>query len=102
MCRVLRSIPRFPSFSQAQRCVGGTGCASRAVCSACVVQDGTVRVWHASTYRLENTLNYGMGRVWSVQCCPGSNKISIGYDEGGVMIKLGSEVCAPPTALAQR
>lgn len=27
-------------------------------------EDGTVRIWHANTYRLTNTLNYGMERIW--------------------------------------
>lgn len=27
---------------------------------------GTLKIWHANTYRLETTLNYGMERVW---CC---------------------------------
>jgi coatomer subunit beta' len=27
-------------------------------------EDGTIRIWHSNTYRLENTLNYGMERVW--------------------------------------
>jgi coatomer subunit beta' len=29
-------------------------------------EDSTVRVWHADTYRLEKTLNYGFERVWSL------------------------------------
>ena len=54
-------------------------------------EDGTVRVWHANTYRLENTLNYGLERVWSVICMKGSNDVAIGYDEGSILIKLGRE-----------
>ena len=54
-------------------------------------EDGTVRVWHANTYRLENTLNYGLERVWSVACLRGSNDVAIGYDEGSILIKLGRE-----------
>ena len=54
-------------------------------------EDGTVRVWHANTYRLENTLNYGLERVWSVACLKGSNDVAIGYDEGSILIKLGRE-----------
>lgn len=54
-------------------------------------EDGTVRVWHAATYRLENTLNYGMERVWTLACLKGSNKVAIGYDEGTMMIKIGHE-----------
>lgn len=54
-------------------------------------EDGTVRLWHSTTYRLENTLNYGMERVWALNCLVGTNQIGIGYDDGVVMIKLGNE-----------
>ncbi|KAK2184091.1 hypothetical protein NP493_283g04003 [Ridgeia piscesae] len=54
-------------------------------------EDGTVRVWHANTYRLESTLNYGLERVWTVVCRKGSNNVALGYDEGSIMIKLGRE-----------
>ncbi|KAK7830845.1 coatomer subunit beta'-1 [Quercus suber] len=37
-------------------------------------EDGTIRIWHATTYRLENTLNYGLGRVWAVGYKKGSNQ----------------------------
>ena len=49
---------------------------------------GTVRVWHANTYRLESTLNYGLERVWTVVCRKGSNNVALGYDEGSIMIKV--------------
>lgn len=42
-----------------------------------------MKLWHNTTYRLENTLNYGMERVWAVGYQKGSNSIGIGYDEGG-------------------
>jgi len=54
-------------------------------------EDGTVRIWHANTYRLESTLNYGLERVWSISCLKGSNNVALGYDEGSIMIKLGRE-----------
>lgn len=54
-------------------------------------EDGTVRIWHANTYRLESTLNYGLERAWSISCLKGSNNVAIGYDEGSIMIKLGRE-----------
>jgi len=54
-------------------------------------EDGTVRIWHAATYRLEATLNYLLERVWSIAVLKGSNSAAIGYDEGTVVIKLGSE-----------
>ncbi|KAI8804057.1 coatomer protein complex, subunit beta 2 [Cladochytrium replicatum] len=54
-------------------------------------EDGTVRIWHANTYRLENTLNYGMERIWSIAYLRSSNDIAIGYDEGAIVLKLGRE-----------
>ncbi|KAL7644998.1 UNVERIFIED_CONTAM: hypothetical protein RMT77_004822 [Armadillidium vulgare] len=54
-------------------------------------EDCTVRIWHANTYRLENTLNYGLDRVWCICALKGSNSICFGYDEGSVMAKLGRE-----------
>jgi hypothetical protein len=49
---------------------------------------GTVRIWHANTYRLENTLNYGMERVWAVAYMRGTNDMAFGYDEGTIVIKV--------------
>ncbi|XP_065890389.1 coatomer subunit beta'-like [Dysidea avara] len=54
-------------------------------------EDGTVRVWHSSTYRLETALNYGLERVWALSHLRGSNDVAIGYDEGSVIVKLGRE-----------
>ncbi|CAB1349201.1 unnamed protein product [Coregonus sp. 'balchen'] len=54
-------------------------------------EDCTVRVWHSSMYRLENTLNYGMERVWCVCGQRGANSVALGYDEGSIIIKLGRE-----------
>ena len=51
-------------------------------------EDGTVRIWHANTHRLESTLNYGMERVWCMSALKGSNNIGIGYDEGSIMVKV--------------
>ena len=45
-------------------------------------------MWHANTYRLECTLNYGLERVWSMAVHKGSNNVAIGYDEGSIMIKV--------------
>ncbi|XP_056020292.1 coatomer subunit beta'-like isoform X6 [Ostrea edulis] len=54
-------------------------------------EDGTVRIWHANTYRLESTLNYGLERVWTIAAQKGSNNVALGYDEGSIIIKLGRE-----------
>ena len=50
-----------------------------------------MRIWHSLTYRLENTLNYGLERVWGIAVMKGSNSVSVGYDEGTVMFKIGRE-----------
>eukprot|EP01039_Chlorochromonas_danica_P011082 gene11082-12341_t len=54
-------------------------------------EDGTVRLWHAITYRPETTLNYGLERAWCIAVTNASNKVAIGYDEGTIVIKLGNE-----------
>ncbi|CAI9290824.1 unnamed protein product [Lactuca saligna] len=41
--------------------------------------------------RLENTLNYGLERVWVVGYMKGSRQIVIGYNEGTIMVKIGRE-----------
>jgi coatomer subunit beta' len=54
-------------------------------------EDGTIRIWHSNTYRLENTLNYGMERVWAIAYLKGSNDLAFAYDEGLISIQLGKE-----------
>lgn len=54
-------------------------------------EDGTVKLWHSNTYRLENTLDYGLERAWCVAYKKVGNDIALGYDEGAVVIKLGKE-----------
>ncbi|KAI5778520.1 coatomer WD associated region-domain-containing protein [Geopyxis carbonaria] len=54
-------------------------------------EDGTVKVWHANTYRLEQTLSYGLERAWCVSYQRGKNALAMGFDEGCVVIKMGRE-----------
>ncbi|VEN34658.1 unnamed protein product [Callosobruchus maculatus] len=54
-------------------------------------EDGTVRVWHTNTHRLESSLNYGFERVWTICCLKGSNNVALGYDEGSILVKVGRE-----------
>ncbi|KAG0290943.1 Coatomer subunit beta', partial [Dissophora globulifera] len=54
-------------------------------------EDGSVKIWHANTYRLENTLNYGLNRAWTVAYSRTSNNVALGFDLGSVVIKLGRE-----------
>lgn len=54
-------------------------------------EDGTVKLWHANTYRLESTLDYALERVWCIAYQKNKNDIALGYDEGAVVVKLGKE-----------
>lgn len=54
-------------------------------------EDGTVRLYHSTTYRPETTLNYGMERSWCLAPTKDANKVAIGYDEGTIVLKLGNE-----------
>ncbi len=55
-------------------------------------EDETVRLWHNTTYRAESTLNYAMGRAWTLAPLQDAQKLAIGYDEGTVVVKLGHEM----------
>ncbi|KAF3921699.1 Xenin [Orbilia brochopaga] len=54
-------------------------------------EDGTIKIWHANTYRLEQTLNYGLERAWCIAYQKGRNGLAMGFDEGCVVIKMGRE-----------
>lgn len=71
-------------------------------------EDGQLLIWNSKTYRLEKTLNYGWGRVWSLAVRADSNHLAVGYEEGifcpedshfadnegPMVLKLGREVPA--------
>lgn len=44
-------------------------------------EDGTVRIWHANTYRQEYNFNYAYERCWSIASLKGSNNVALAYDE---------------------
>ncbi|XP_055621190.1 coatomer subunit beta' isoform X1 [Toxorhynchites rutilus septentrionalis] len=54
-------------------------------------EDGTIRIWHSGTYRLETSLNYGFERAWTIAAMRGTNNVALGYDEGSIIIKVGRE-----------
>jgi len=54
-------------------------------------EDGTVRLWQSTTYRAETTLNYGLERAWALAATKEANKLAMGFDEGCVVIELGSD-----------
>lgn len=52
-------------------------------------EDGTIKIWHSTTYRLECTLNYMLDRCWCISAY--DNVLGIGCDEGSIVVKIGSE-----------
>ena len=52
-------------------------------------EDGTVKIWNSGTYRIENTLSYGLERSWCVALRRDANEVAIGFDDGVVAIKVG-------------
>ncbi|KAF9962993.1 hypothetical protein BGZ65_006766 [Modicella reniformis] len=54
-------------------------------------EDGSVKILHAISYRLENTLNCGMNRAWAIAYRRSTNDVGLGFDLGSVAIKLGRE-----------
>ncbi|KAF8972005.1 hypothetical protein BGZ46_010162 [Entomortierella lignicola] len=47
-------------------------------------EDGSVKIWHANTYRLENTLNYGLNRAWTIAYRRSTNDVALGFDLGSL------------------
>ncbi|KAI4527169.1 Coatomer, beta' subunit [Schizophyllum commune Loenen D] len=54
-------------------------------------EDGTVKIWNAATYRIENTLSYSLERAWCVALRKDANEVAVGFDEGVVIVKLGRD-----------
>lgn len=54
-------------------------------------EDGSIKIWHANTYRLEQTLSYGLERAWCVSSQRGRQGIAMGFDDGAVVVKMGRE-----------
>lgn len=64
-------------------------------------EDGTVKIWHSGTYRLENTLNYGLERCWCVAYTNKGNDVGFGFDEGAVVVKVISRQRSAYTPLTK-
>ncbi|KAL0477356.1 COPB2 [Acrasis kona] len=54
-------------------------------------EDHVVNIWNSTTYRLEETINSGLERVWAVGYAS-DTKLALGYDGGTVVLRLGKEV----------
>ncbi|GMH14266.1 hypothetical protein Nepgr_016107 [Nepenthes gracilis] len=51
-------------------------------------EDETIRIWNTVSYKIEKTLNQGLGRVWAIEFVKGSSQVVIGYDEGHFIGKI--------------
>ncbi|XP_061338577.1 coatomer subunit beta'-1-like [Gastrolobium bilobum] len=51
-------------------------------------EDSTVKIWDAVTYRFQTTLNFDLGRVWSIGYKKGSPQLAFGCDKGCVIVKV--------------
>ena len=54
-------------------------------------EDYTVRIWNSQNFKHENTLNYGMDRAWSSNISLQGGLVALGFDEGSMVIKIGSD-----------
>lgn len=57
-------------------------------------EDNSVKIWNSNTFKLEETLSYGLDRSWCVSCRKGSNLVALGFDSGSVVLQLGQEAPA--------
>ena len=57
-----------------------------------VSEDSKAIVHHSHSYNILNTLEYNLGSGWAVAISPEDrNIIALGYDEGSVLVKIGSD-----------
>ncbi|KKY20946.1 putative copi vesicle coat beta [Phaeomoniella chlamydospora] len=54
-------------------------------------EDGTVKLWNATTFTLEQTLNYGLERAWCVATHRAQQNVALGFDDGAVVVKMGRD-----------
>ena len=55
-------------------------------------EDGKALIHHAHSYNILNTLEYNLGMGWAAAVSPEDrNVIAFGFDEGSVLIKIGSD-----------
>jgi coatomer subunit beta' len=54
-------------------------------------EDGTIKLWNSATFKLEQTLNYGLERAWAISTQRAKSACAVGFDDGMVVFKLGRE-----------
>uniref|UniRef100_A0A0D9XQB6 Beta'-coat protein n=1 Tax=Leersia perrieri TaxID=77586 RepID=A0A0D9XQB6_9ORYZ len=53
--------------------------------------DETVRLWNSNTFRLEDVLDFELGKVTAIVCLKGSKRVAIGHDAGLVITEIGQQ-----------
>lgn len=54
-------------------------------------EDNSVKIWNSSSFKLETSLDYNLERSWCISVLKESSLVALGFDEGTVVIKLGSD-----------
>ena len=54
-------------------------------------EDNTTKLWNSMTFKLETTLDFSMERAWCCHALKEASILALGYDEGTVVVKLGSD-----------
>uniref|UniRef100_A0A0E0R5R5 Protein kinase domain-containing protein n=1 Tax=Oryza rufipogon TaxID=4529 RepID=A0A0E0R5R5_ORYRU len=57
--------------------------------------DETVRLWNATTFKLEGVLDFELGKVTAIVCLKGSKRVAIGHDAGLVITEIRHGKPAP-------
>ncbi|KII60445.1 Coatomer subunit beta' [Thelohanellus kitauei] len=56
-----------------------------------ISEDGSAIIWNNSTFRIETSLKYAMGRMWCMSAKKGSNELVLGCDDGVIVLRAGKE-----------
>ncbi|KAK1442013.1 coatomer beta' subunit [Babesia gibsoni] len=52
-------------------------------------EDGEINMWHCTLYKMKRTVNFSVGKVWSV--ASDMTDIAIGSDQGTMVVQFGGE-----------
>ncbi|KAK2371450.1 Coatomer, beta' subunit [Trifolium repens] len=53
-------------------------------------EDSAVKIWDSITFRLQNTLNFDLERVWCIGYKKGSSELAFGCDQGFIIVTVNS------------
>ncbi|GBE59634.1 coatomer beta [Babesia ovata] len=52
-------------------------------------EDGDLNLWHSSLYKIKRSMNFSMGKIWSVTS--DNTNLALGSDEGTLVVQFGGE-----------